>query len=117
MLRKLTREELEEKIRNRKTAEQLDLHGILLEDMDLSGWDLHNINFNKSDIRNVNLDGANMAYIKADNAFSEARPLGVRTFLEQICTLLTCGDAIWPAQISGVRICWHRLWSGQILRI
>lgn len=30
MLRKLTREELEEKIRNRKTAEQLDLHGILL---------------------------------------------------------------------------------------
>ena len=69
MLRKLTREELEEKIRNRKTAEQLDLHGILLEDMDLSGWDLHNINFNKSDIRNVNLDGANMAYIKADNAF------------------------------------------------
>lgn len=62
MLRKIDTGRTEEKLGTRKTAEQLDLHGIL-EEHGFIRQDLHNINFNKLDIRNVNLDGVNMTIL------------------------------------------------------
>ena len=75
MLRKISAEELERIISERKEGEPLDLSGCLFEDLDLSGWDLRQINFDKSDFRNVRLNGADLSGCSASNAFFQGSSL------------------------------------------
>ncbi len=75
MLRKISAEELERIISERKEREPLDLSGCLFEDLDLSGWDLRQINFDKSDFRNVRLNSADLSGCSASNAFFQGSSL------------------------------------------
>ena len=75
MLRKISAEELERIISERREGEPLDLSGCLFEDLDLSGWNLRGINFDKSDFRNVRLNGADLSGCSASNAFFQGSSL------------------------------------------
>ena len=86
MLRKISAEELERIISERKEGEPLDLSGCLFEDLDLSGWDLRQINFDKSDFRNVRLNGADLSGCSASNAFFQGSSLRGGRF----CKMLFC---------------------------
>ncbi|MDE6828995.1 MAG: pentapeptide repeat-containing protein [Lachnospiraceae bacterium] len=79
MLKRISAEELEKIIFERKDGEALDLSGCLLENLDLSGWDLRDINFDKSDFRSVRLDGADLSGCSASNAFFRVQALRGRS--------------------------------------
>lgn len=68
-MRKLSKEEIKNILKNRKPKEKLDLKEIEVYDMDFSNWDLSNIDFSLSAFHRVKFDGANIEDSNLLNVF------------------------------------------------